>query len=194
MTDSEQISYKKSEMRLRARAARRAVMPEQREAAAHVVTQALLELPEMQQARAVLVYGAMAEEIDTAELIETLWARGVRVALPRVHGRRALTLHWHEPNRALCTGAYGLKEPFPEAPEALAAEIDVVVVPGVAFDLQCRRLGLGAGYYDSLLAGMRGTATTVGIAFDEQIASVVPCGEFDQPVDVLITPTRIVRR
>lgn len=194
MADSDNVAYLKSEMRLRARAARRAVMPEQREAASQAVTEALLALPEMAAARAVLVYGSMPEEVDTAELIESLWDRGVRVALPRVRGRRDLQLHWHERDRDLCTGAYGLKEPCPEAPEALPSEIDLVVVPGVAYDLECRRLGLGAGYYDTLLAEMRGTAVTVGVAFDEQLAREVPCGEYDERVDVLITPTRVVRR
>ncbi len=194
MADSENVAYLKSEMRLRARAARRAVMPEQREAASHAVTEALLALPEMAEAHAVLVYGSMPEEIDTAELIRALWRRGTKVALPRVRGRRDLQLHWHEPDRKLCTGAYGLQEPCPEAPEALPSEIDLVVVPGVAYDLECRRLGLGAGYYDALLAGMSGSATTVGVAFDEQLARVVPCGDHDEPVDVLVTPTHVVRR
>lgn len=194
MADSDNVAYLKSEMRLRARAARRAVMPEQREAASHAVTDALLALPEMAAAHAVLVYGSMPEEVDTAELIESLWNRGVRVALPRVRGRRHLQLHWHERDRELCTGAYGLKEPCPKAPEALPSEIDLVVVPGVAYDLECRRLGLGAGYYDTLLAELGGSAVTVGVAFDEQIAREVPCGEYDERVDVLVTPTRIVRR
>lgn len=192
MADSEKTAYLKSEMRFRARAARRAVMPEQRAAASHAVTEALLALPELAAATAVLVYGSMPEEIDTADLIERLWQRGTRVALPRVRGRRDLQLHWHERDRDLCTGAYGLKEPCPQAPEALPSQIDVVVVPGVAYDLSCRRLGLGAGYYDALLAGM--SATTVGVAFDEQVAREVPCGEHDVPVDILVTPTRVVRR
>lgn len=194
MADSEKIAYEKSEMRLRARAARRAVMPEQRAAAAHAVTEAVLDLPEMATARAVLVYGSMPEEVDTAELIQALWNRHVRVALPRVQGRRELQLHWYEPHHALCTGAYGLKEPFPEAPVALPSEIDIVVVPGVAYDLQCHRLGLGAGYYDTLLAQMRGSVVTVGVAFDEQVTPLVPCGDHDEPVDILVTPTQIVRR
>ncbi len=192
MADSEKTAYLKSEMRFRVRAARRAVMPEQRAAASHAVTEALLALPELAAATAVLVYGSMPEEIDTADLIERLWQRGTRVALPRVRGRRDLQLHWHERDRDLCTGAYGLKEPCPQAPEALPPQIDVVVVPGVAYDLSCRRLGLGAGYYDALLAGM--SATTVGVAFDEQVAREVPCGEHDVPVDILVTPTRVVRR
>ena len=194
MPDSERIAYAKSEMRFRVRAARRAVLPEQRVVASHAVTEKILALPEIVGARAVLAYGAMPEEIDATELIKTLWKRGVRVALPRVRGRRDLQLHWHTPDCELCTGAYGLKEPCPEAPEALPSEIDVVIVPGVAYDLECRRLGLGAGYYDSLLAEMRGSAVTIGVAYDEQIASAVPCGDYDELVDVVITPSRTARR
>ncbi|MCE5191541.1 MAG: 5-formyltetrahydrofolate cyclo-ligase [Actinomycetia bacterium] len=194
MADSEKIAYQKSEMRLRGRAARRAVMPEQRAAASHAVTEAVLGLPEMAVARAVLVYGSMPEEVDTTELIEALWNRHVRVALPRVQARGELRLHWYEPHHELCTGAYGLTEPSPEAPVALPSQMDIVVVPGVAFDLQCHRLGLGGGYYDALLAHMRGSVVTVGVAFDEQVTPLVPCGDHDEPVDILVTPTQLVRR
>lgn len=194
MADSEQIAYQKSEMRFRVRAARRAVLPEQRTAASEAVTATLLALPELASARSVLAYGAMPEEIDMGALIDALWKRGVRVALPRVRGRRDLQLHWHERDRELCTGAYGLKEPCPEAPEALPSEIDVVIVPGVAYDLECRRLGLGAGYYDALLAEMGDSVVTIGVAYDEQVARAVPCGDYDQPVDILVTPTHTVRR
>ena len=193
MPDNEQVSYRKSELRLRARAARRSVMPEQRAVSSAAVAEAVLALPETQGISAILLYGSMPEEVDTAGLIEAFWGRGVRVALPRVRGRRDLQLHWHERDRKLCTGTYGLKEPCPEAPEALRSEIDVIVVPGVAFDAECRRLGLGAGYYDALLAGMRG-AVAIGVAFDEQVATVVPCGDYDEPVDILVTPTRVIRR
>lgn len=168
-------------------------MPEQRAVSSAAVAEAVLALPETQGISAILLYGSMPEEVDTTGLIEAFWGRGVRVALPRVRGRRDLQLHWHERDRKLCTGTYGLKEPCPEAPEALRSEIDVIVVPGVAFDAECRRLGLGAGYYDALLAGMRG-AVAIGVAFDEQVATVVPCGDYDEPVDILVTPTRVIRR
>jgi 5-formyltetrahydrofolate cyclo-ligase len=136
----------------------------------------------------------MPEEVGTADIIEALWDRGVRVALPRVRGRRDLELHWHERTRALCVGAYGLKEPREDAPVAAPSEIDVVLVPGVAYDADCRRLGLGAGYYDTLLARLPKTTVTIGMAFDEQVVALVPCGAKDRMVDVLVTPTRVIRR
>jgi len=169
-------------------------MHESRDAACAAVARSVLALPEVQHISAVLAYGAMPEEVDITCVIEALWTRGVRVALPRVKGRRELELHWHERGRELCTGAYGLREPCENAPVALPEEIDVLLVPGVAYDANCQRLGLGAGYYDTLLGRLPETTVTIGIAFDEQVVAHVPCGENDRPVDMLVTPTRVIRR
>jgi len=192
--DAEDITRAKSEMRLKTRAARRAVMHEARDGACYAVVARVLALPEIRRASAVLAYGAMPEEVDITDVIQTLWDRGVKVALPRVKARRELELHWHERHRELCTGAYGLKEPCPSAPIAPPEAIDVLLVPGVAYDADCQRLGLGAGYYDTLLNRLPRTTITIGIAFDEQVVPRVPCGQFDRPVDMLVTPTRIIRR
>jgi len=97
----------------------------------------------MRGARTVAAYGAMPEEIDADPLIEALWDAGVRVALPRVVDRTNITLHWYDRGSKLCTGAFGLREPCPDSPIAKADEIDVFVVPGVAFDDTCHRLGMG---------------------------------------------------
>lgn len=194
MPDAEEIARAKSEMRLKSRAARRSVTHESREAACQAVAKSILGLPEMEGVSSVLAYGAMPEEVDINCVVERMWERGVRVALPRVKARRELELHWHERDRDLCTGAYGLQEPHEDAPVALPEEIDVLLVPGVAYDANCQRLGLGAGYYDTLLAGLPETTVTIGVAFDEQVVPRVPCGENDRPVDILVTPTRVIRR
>lgn len=194
MPDAEDIARAKSEMRLKSRAARRSVTHESREAACMAVAKTILGLPEMEGVASVLAYGAMPEEVDIDCVVKRLWERGVRVALPRVKARRELELHWHESDRDLRTGAFGLQEPREDAPVALPEEIDVLLVPGVAYDANCQRLGLGAGYYDTLLARLPKTAVTIGVAFDEQVVPRVPCGENDRPVDILVTPTRIIRR
>ncbi len=194
MPDTEGIARAKSEMRLKSRAARRSVTHETREAACIAVAKTILGLPELEGVSAVLAYGAMPEEVDINCVIEALWNREIRVALPRVKARRELELHWHERDRGLCTGAYGLREPCEDAPVALPAEIDVLLVPGVAYDTDCQRLGLGAGYYDTLLARLPETTVTIGVAFDEQVVTRVPCGANDRPVDMLVTPTRVIRR
>ncbi|MGB4593929.1 MAG: 5-formyltetrahydrofolate cyclo-ligase [Coriobacteriia bacterium] len=184
----------KSTLRLRARAARRAITPELRDSASAAAAQAVLALPEMRGVRTVAAYGAMPEEIDADPLIRALWDRGIRVALPRVVDNMTVTLHWHERGRKLCKGPFGLREPCPDAPLVSPDEIDLFVVPGVAFDDSCNRLGMGGGYYDRLLAGLTRDVPVVGIAYDEQIVPAVPCSENDRSVDVLCTQTCVYRR
>ena len=78
----------------------------------------------------------------------------------------------------------------PTCAPALLNSLDLVLVPGVAFDLHGRRLGRGKGYYDQLLAGVCGT--TCGVAFDEQIVREVPLEPHDVLMNCILTPTRWV--
>lgn len=191
--DREQISHAKSELRFWKRAARRAVTPEVRTASAQVLAQRLLALPEVASARAVLAYGAMPEELDLGPAITLLRERGVRIALPRVAGLRELQLHWEQSEDALATGPFGLREPLPDAPVASPTQIDAVLTPGVAFDAEGWRLGMGCGYYDVLFSRLPRTVARIGIAYDEQLACAVPHEDTDQPMDVIVTPTRVLR-
>lgn len=94
---------------------------------------------------------------------------------------------------ALTSGAFDIWEPLP-VPERLvaAARFDVVLVPGLAFDLVGGRLGRGAGFYDRFLADVSPKTRLVGVAFDEQIVEKTPRDAFDLPVDALATPERLV--
>lgn len=187
------LGREKSALRLRARAARRSVTHEMREAAAEAIAERVLALPEIERAEAVLLYGASPEEIEPLPLEEALRARGVRIAYPRVAGRRELELHWLDERGQLQRGSFGLLEPSPEAACALPTEIDAVIVPGVAFDAAGGRIGYGRGYYDRLLSGTCGGVPTIGIAFDEQVVERVPCDEADVRMSVVVTPTRTLR-
>jgi len=190
--DRSSIEERKRSTRAAARSARRGIAPDVRADASAAIGGLIERLPEVESISTALVYGAMPDEVDAAPLIAALRARGVRIALPRVDGER-LTLHWHEEDAPLATGAFGLTEPVPEAPPADPAEIDLVIVPGVAFDAACNRLGMGAGYYDRLLAEMP-RAVTVGVAFDEQVVDEVPCEPHDRPLDAVVTPSGVRRR
>lgn len=183
----------KHDARLRGRTARQGVPAEDRPLLAAAAAERLLALPEITAARTVLAYSATPEEIDPARAVAALRERGVIVALPRVTGPERLTLHRADDERALVEGPFGLLEPSEDSPAVAPEDIDVAIVPGVAFDGMCRRIGHGGGYYDRLL-GMMGRALTVGLAFDGQVLAEVPCEEHDVRVDVLVTPTRTLRR
>lgn len=186
-------SSSKQAARLKGRTARQGVPAEERSGYAAAVAERLLALPEIAAAHTVLAYAATPEEIDPAPAIAALRERGVVIALPRVAGPQRLTLHRVDDNSVLETGPLGIAEPSEESPAISPHDVDVAIVPGVAFDGGCRRIGHGSGYYDRLLSRL-GRAVTIGLAFDGQVFSEVPCEDHDVCVDVLITPSRTLRR
>ncbi|MBF4510304.1 MAG: 5-formyltetrahydrofolate cyclo-ligase [Aeromicrobium sp.] len=190
---NEALARAKAILRLKGRAARRAVGPEARHAAAYALAERVLTLPEMDGARSVLLYGSSPEEADPGVLEWALRDNGIRIAYPRVAGPYELMLHWVDDASVLRSGSYGLKEPVADAPRAHLAEIDLVVVPGIAFDARGNRLGFGGGYYDTLLGDGDDRPFSVGFAYDEQVVAEVPHEDRDRPVDVLVTPTRTYR-
>lgn len=185
------MEHEKDRVRSQARAARSALSAEQREAASMAVAERLLAMDEVAAVRAVLAYAATMEELDPAAAVEALRARGARIAYPRVCGPGEMSVHWAEPGE-LAPGYCGLLEPSAEAAEALASEIDLVLVPGVAFDEQCHRLGMGGGFYDRFLAALHPGALVIGLAFDEQIVERVPREEHDMRLDAVVTPTQVL--
>lgn len=189
----EELDRAKTIVRLRARAARRTVLPEMRVAHACAIAERMLQLPEITRAATVMLYGASPEEADPAALEDALRDLGKRIAYPRVAGGRELTIHWVDTHDVLVEGPYGLLQPADGTPGGTLSELSVIVVPGVAFDVQGNRLGFGGGYYDTLLGGTPTPPPTVGIAYDEQVFDEVPHEDRDRPVDVLVTPTRTLR-
>lgn len=88
----------------------------------------------------------------------------------------------------LRVGEYGLMEPAAECPALTNKQLDLVLVPGLAFDPNGRRLGRGKGYYDRLLPQV--TGEFCGVAIDWQVLPEVPAGPHDQRLDCILTPTR----
>jgi len=191
--DEAAIAQAKREARARARHARDGVNLVERRAAAHELSLILLSLSELAGARAILAYAALPNELDPAPAIWRLRKRGVRIAYPRIEAPGVLGMHFVDHEMELVPGPFGLAQPSEHAPHVSHAVIDAVIIPGVAFDEQGTRLGYGGGYYDRLLPMMRPECMRIGIAFDEQVLSHIPTEEHDACVDVLVTPSRIIR-
>lgn len=186
------MTTEKREVRGATRAARVGVRPEARAAAAVAVAERALATARVAGARGVLAYAATSEELDPAPLVAALRARGARVAYPRVAGPGALTLHWCDDESALAPGYCGIAEPSASAAEALPGDLDLVLVPGAAFDPACGRLGMGGGFYDRLLPQLPPGALAVGLAFDEQMVDRVPSEPHDVRLSAVFTPTRTI--
>jgi 5-formyltetrahydrofolate cyclo-ligase len=183
---------RKHAVRMAGRAARSAFPHDARAVAAQAVAARALTMRVIREARTVLAYAATAEELDPAPLVAALRAHGARIAYPRVTGPGELALHWCDDASELAAGYCGILEPGAETESADLAEIDVVLVPGTAFDAECGRLGMGGGFYDRLLPLLREGATALGLAFDEQIVEKVPAESHDVPLDGIVTPSRTI--
>lgn len=182
----------KEELRKRVAALRRTLSAETRAAHARAMTQLLHRDPLFERARVVLAYSALRFEMDPSGLVEAAWAAGKTVALPRiVPETRELTLHSYSPSDELIESGFVVKEPLVSAPRVADTDVDLVLVPGLAFDGRGHRLGYGQGYYDRLLPRLA-KATKVGLAFELSLLVEVPSAAHDVPVDRVATERRVL--
>ena len=173
--------------------AERAQIPEEdRDVLAGAAAGRLATLPEALGAALVLGYMSTAEEIDPAPALRVLVDLGITVAYPRIAGPGALTLHVVRSDRDLEVGRFGIRQPTISSPEVDPAEVNLVIVPGLAFDPSGHRIGYGGGYYDRLLP-RASSALCVGYAFENQLLGELPHDEHDVLMDAIVTPERVIR-
>ena len=172
----------KQQLRRRMRALRAAI-PD-RAARAEAIAVAVLEQCTRLGAATVMAFVGVGNEPDTGPMINGLASAGRRVLLPRVVGDEIVAVE-HDPARALTIGAFGI--PSPSGDPVDPKEIDVVLVPGLAFTREGRRLGQGGGFYDRLLPHLRADCVTVGICFAEQIVDDLATEPHDRIVDLVVT-------
>jgi 5-formyltetrahydrofolate cyclo-ligase len=182
---SADLKRQKRALRREARALRDGLSSGERERMSEEVAGKVLALPAVADATTVMAFSSFGSEVDTGPIIGRLERDGRRVALPRVEGRDIVAVAYRSGDRVRPT-SFGATEPAggeKVAPE----EIDVVIVPGLAFDRSGHRVGYGRGFYDRFLAGLRPDALTIGICFSIQLVNEVPHGRGDRPVDLVMT-------
>lgn len=141
-------------------------------------------LPEFVHARVVLLYWSMADEVQTHAFVER-WHKDKTVLLPCVDGDD-LRLRQYTGSRCMVAGEqFGIGEPTGEEWTDLGA-VDLIVVPGVAFDKQCNRMGRGRGFYDRLLKSTP-NAFKVGVGYSFQVLDTIPTEEFDVKMNIVIS-------
>ncbi|HEY3739614.1 MAG TPA: 5-formyltetrahydrofolate cyclo-ligase [Bryobacteraceae bacterium] len=193
--DSTDATRAKAAIRAAALARRDALPPGVRAQYGKEILRQILALQEFTAARTVFAYYGFGSEIDTTPLLQAVLEDNKKLLLPRVN-RKAGVLDLYEV-RSLQTdlraGVWGIPEPNPEVcPPGLAADIDLVIAPGAAFDRKGGRIGYGKGYYDKLLANRH--PLIVAGAFNVQLVDAVPLEPHDVLVDLLITETGQPRR
>lgn len=149
--------------------------------------QNILTTAAWQQAQVIGLTLSKGSEWETRTLIEAAWQAGQQVAVPKcIPKTKRLDFYRITSYDQVAVGFYQLEEPLPERAQLLASDqIDLLVVPGVAFDKRGYRVGFGGGYYDRLLADFRGN-TLSQFASWQWLEAFEP-DPWDQPVDVLVT-------
>ncbi len=169
----------------------RALSAEERAEASSRVQDRLLALSAFAAARVIALYAPLPAELSTERLFARARAAGKTVVLPGYADREPELRAAGEPAE-LTERRHGFLQP-PPGPAVPAAEVDLFVVPGVAFDRGGRRLGRGQGYYDRLLAAARPDAWRAGVCFDHALLPRLPAQPHDAPVDYVATPSALLR-
>ena len=158
---------------------------EQQRALAEKVLAQVEAAPEFMQAKVVLAYYSLPDELFTHAAVAR-WAESKTILLPKVEGDD-LTLHQYCGAESMQKGAFGIMEPA--APQFCDYQsIDLVIVPGVAFDKKCNRLGRGRGYYDKLFGNLLpANVAKIGVCYPFQIVADVPAEDCDVAMDKVLS-------
>jgi 5-formyltetrahydrofolate cyclo-ligase len=163
---------------------------EARRRSSEAIWRKALRLTAFRRATTVCCYVALPYEVQTRRMIEEMLERGKRVVVPVVRPRtkRLWLSEVREPDRDLAPGAFGVPEPVPSARRPVPArELDLVFVPGLAFDRRGHRLGHGHGYFDRFLARLPAATPTVGLAYRFQLLDRLPADLHDRTVQTVLT-------
>ena len=180
-------------LRERILAARDALDARTRASDSQSIARRIASLGSFRGASCVVLTLAFRSEWDTRALLDDALARGAAVALPRVNeATRMIELHRvRDPAADVAPGYRGIPEPLASLPRVEPRDVEWILVPGVAFDVQGRRLGYGGGYYDRLLPPLPPAAPRIAGAFELQLIDDIPAAPHDLTVNAVATPGRL---
>lgn len=160
-----------------------------------IIKDKLLKMDCIKNASTIMLYLDFNNEVITDNLIKELILLDKIVASPItiIKEKKLIPCQIKDFENGIQYGAYNIREPKPNcSPEINIKDIDVVIVPAVAYDINGFRLGYGGGFYDRFLENIREDAVTIGIAFDLQVFNEVPKEPHDAQLDYIITESRII--
>ena len=182
-----EIREQKKEIRKAVRALKNSIPQEERDARSLEIQKNLLSMGVFEEPHTILLYHALPDEVNTDLLLSILSNRRggeKRIILPVVEGEY-LILKEYIPEE-MGTGYRNIQEPAGTV-QIDPSEIELAIIPGMAFDRNCNRMGRGKGFYDRLIPYLK--CTKIGLGFNFQTVGDIPCEEFDKPLDMVITET-----
>lgn len=158
-----------------------------------LIEENLLRLPEFEKAESAMFYYGIDNEVETQNLIEKALQAGKKVFLPVTDfAKRKITPTEISSLESLQKTKKGLLEPK-SGKEAKATDLDIIIVPGIAFDRQGSRIGTGRGFYDNLLRRVSTKIPLVGLCFEENLEESLPHESHDVKMDIVVTDKAVVR-
>jgi len=155
----------------------------------------LVEVPEIQGARTVSTYLHTGSEVRTGKIVDWLLSKDKRVVVPLSDklNKRLLFSELRDPEKELAPGTYGILEPKLEFRRPVPLEqVDVILVPGVAWDRRGYRIGYGAGYYDRSINSLVTSVFKIGLAYEFQLVERIPTSRYDRRVDEIVTELGVI--
>ena len=146
--------------------------------------------PPFARAKTIMAYASAGSEVVTWPLLQMILDKRIRLALPYCLENGMMCAKHVVQLDALVPRTLGIWEPAESAADVPKAEIDIILVPGLLFDVAGNRLGQGGGYYDRFLQGFEGTACA--LAFSVQVVPDIPAQPHDRPVDAIATENGIL--
>ncbi|MBP1157490.1 MULTISPECIES: 5-formyltetrahydrofolate cyclo-ligase [unclassified Paenibacillus] len=198
------IKERKIELRSQAEAVRSAIAEEERESKSRIISDKLIERLEqlfgpsqtVRRRPTLFTYMPIKTEVDVTPVLEACWEHQWRVVVSKVMpAYKQLKLYEVRSYADLHQGTWGIREPVPRAKQLFdIRQIDIALVPGLAFDMNMGRLGYGGGFYDRFMQQYVRTGLPkpyiIAAAFEDQLVPEVPMGLFDFRINELITESR----
>lgn len=185
----------KRELRKNILKERMSLTPEEVKSKSNIIAKHLFDMPEFKSSNTIMLYIGFRNEVSTEDIIHKALEAGKRVLIPITDlvNTRLIPSELINYPGDLTTGTYGILEPKAQCVRPVnSQEIDLVLVPGVAFDLTGNRLGYGGGFYDRFLPTTKTDAVFVALAFELQIKEEVYPEPHDYPVPYVITEERVI--
>jgi len=156
------------------------------------IKEKLFSLPEFEKAKCVLFYVSIKGEVRTYDMISDTLEKGKRVLVPLADlKKKDLLISEINDLDELSPGAFGIPEPK-DPREFPLEKIDLVVIPGIAFDRKGNRVGYGMGFYDRFLKKLRKRTPLIALAYDFQIVSKIPADDHDIRVHKIVTEKEVI--
>ncbi|MCF6095243.1 5-formyltetrahydrofolate cyclo-ligase [Microaerobacter geothermalis] len=193
----EALSITKEELRKKILFMRNQMTEKERREASQQIINNLKNTGALDQYDTWMLFVSFGTEVNMIPLIEEGWDQGKKIILPKTENKnKEIVPYVVEKWNQLKRGSFGILEPIPEQCERVKKleEIPLIIVPGVAFDLDGGRIGYGAGYYDRFFHKLTHNPLKVAVSFQCQVVEKVPTDIYDVKVDWLVTEKKIWRR